>query len=734
MSSPTVNDAFRAALQHHQAGRYEQAEALYRLALENDPGNANLLHILGVLMHQMGRNSQSIDLIKQAIQADPSVPDFHNNLGNVLRVCNRTDEAIAEFRAALSLNPDYAEAQANLASALHDQGNYDQAIEAFAAALRLRGDVPEIYNNLGITLQAKNDLPRAIDSFAKALQLNPNYVEAHHNLASALAAASRFDEAENHFNIALKLAPDFHEAHLHLANLLHRRGKLDQAESSLRQLIKLDPNYLPAHNNLANLLRDQGRFDEAIKTAESAIALRPDLPQPHLSLGLLLQSIGRYTDAIGRFETALTLRPDDPASHALLAGALKDAGLIDKAIAEYRKALELNPQFLPAHDHLLIALQYDPNSDANQSTQEERLWLRHHVSNIKQLPPAPKDRSPNRRLRIGYVAPFYFRDARLLLPIFSDHDHTNFEIFAYNTTARSDNTTKQFQQSCDAWRDAARLSDDQLASQIRSDQIDILVDLAGHHPGNRLPVFARRPAPGQLSFPISPAPIDLPFIDRLITDPQLDPSQENLLIPHYFCYRPPADAPPIPQAPFLTTGHVTFGCINELASLSAPTLALWREVLQAVDKSTLLLNIPDPASRQRLIDTINLPGRLQFTDQNPLTRIDIALDTTPHNGSLSTCDTLWMAIPTITLIGTTPTSRLGSSLLTSANLPDLIASTPTQYIQLARDLATNHQRLSNLRSNLRANLSSSPLCDALTHARTLESAYRLAWTQLATGN
>jgi protein O-GlcNAc transferase len=740
MKGPTVHDAFQAGLQHHQAGRFEQAESLYRLALENDPKNADVLHILGVLLHQSGRNAESIDLLRRAIEINPAVPDFHNNLGNVLRAWNRVDEAVIEFRAALAIHNEYVEAHANLGSALHDQGKFDEAIEAYAAALRLRSDVPEIYNNLGITLQTKGDAPRAVDAFREAIRLKPDFVEAHHNLASALQASGQLDAAENQFSIAVRQAPEFHEARLHLANLLHSRGKIEPAEAQLRKLIELNPQYVPAYNNLANVLIDMGRADEAIRVSEKAIEIQPNLPQPHVSLGKALQLAGRVDDAIGCFHNAMSLRPEDAAIHDHLGSALLDAGLVQEAIGEFGVAVQMQPAFVRADDHRLVALHLHPDYNAQRLDEEHRAWARRHADPLHgQIPAHANDRSPERPLRIGYVSPD-FREhptGRFLLPLFASHNRNQFHLIAYSDVRTADGVTKELQSHTDEWHEVRGMADAKLVELIRSHSVDVLVDLSLHGPGNRMLTFARKPAPVQITCLGYPSTTGLNTVDYRITDTTIGSSiEKDLLVPGYFCYRPPVGAPEVGELPALSAGHSRFACLEHVSKISAVTLKLWREILDNVANSTLALSVPDGQARGRIIEAIGDSRRIEFSNWSPfpdylraLNRVDIALDTVPFNASVMTCDALWMGVPVITLTGETSVGRAGASILSSAGVPELIAQSSEQYVQIARELAEDRKKLSALRSSLRTQLSRSRLCDALSYTRDLEAAYRTAWRQ-----
>jgi len=333
---------------------------------------------------------------------------------------------------------------------------------------------------------------------------------------------------------------------------------------------------------------------------------------------------------------------------------------------------------------------------------------------------------------------------RFLVPLFSHHDHAQFEIHCYSGVRQPDEITARLKGYCDHWHDTAGVSDERLAEQIRLDHIDILLDLSMHMAHNRLLVFARKPAPVQATWLAYVGSTGLSAIDYRLSDPYLDPpgetehyAEQTIRIPSYWCYEP-QQSPPVSSLPAAGAGFITFGCLNNFCKVSLPTLKLWSEVLQKVDRSRLLIH-SQPGSHldatlrtfaERGID----PSRIAFAGFVPLEaylmqhqQMDIALDTTPYAGGTTTCDALWMGVPTVTLSGKTAVGRGGASLLSNLGLTDLIARTPEQYVQIAIDLANDMPRLTQLRLTLRQRMEQSPLMDAPKFARNIEAAYRQMW-------
>jgi predicted O-linked N-acetylglucosamine transferase (SPINDLY family) len=367
----------------------------------------------------------------------------------------------------------------------------------------------------------------------------------------------------------------------------------------------------------------------------------------------------------------------------------------------------------------------------------------------------PNDRSPDRRLRIGYVSPDFNAHpvGRFMLPILSHRDRRRVEIFCYANVRIEDDLTGLLRRHADVWRDTNAFSDAELAERIREDRADILVDLSLHTGRNRLLVFARKPAPVQATYLSYPGTSGLETMDFRITEPQLDPSvaqehysERSIRLPRtYWCFQPPGDAPPVAPPPVLTAGRVTFGCLNQFCKISRPAWDVWCRILQSVPNSRLVLLAPEGSSRDLARQIISArgvdPKRVDFVgrvfmgaylDRHRL--IDVALDPFPFTGGTTTCDALWMGVPTVTLRGATAVSRGGASILTNVGLPEMIADTHEQYVEIASKLAGDHDRLSALRSSMRQRMLASPLMDAAHFTDDLEDAYRTMWLNWLASN
>jgi predicted O-linked N-acetylglucosamine transferase (SPINDLY family) len=342
---------------------------------------------------------------------------------------------------------------------------------------------------------------------------------------------------------------------------------------------------------------------------------------------------------------------------------------------------------------------------------------------------------------------------RNIQPLLAHHDHQQFEVFCYADMRVVDDLTTELTGYADHWCNTVDLSHEALAQKIRSDTIDILVDLNLHLANDRLPVFARRPAPVQVAFAGYPGTTGLRAIDYRLTDPYLDPpgenddfySEESIRLPHSFwCYAPREDIG-VNELPAATTGIVTFGCLNNFVKVNVPVLQLWGQVLQAVPGSRLLLSAPEGRGRTRALATFEglgiEPSRVEFVVKTShrdyllhYHRIDIMLDTFPYNGHTTSLDALWMGVPVITLAGCHAVARAGLSQLTNVGFPDGIAASPAEYVERARLLAANLKGLAQLRGELRQRMEASPLMDAVGFTRGIESAYQSMWECWRTRN
>jgi predicted O-linked N-acetylglucosamine transferase (SPINDLY family) len=707
------------ALAHHQAGRLQQAEAIYRRILQAQPDDADALHLLGVVAHQRGEHEAAVTRIRHAIRINPRIAEYHNNLGEALRALGQLPAATAAYQEALRLRTDSAEAHNNLGLALYQQGELVRAEMSLQRAVTLKPD-PETFCNLGNVFRDQAAWDDAIAAYERALTFDPEFPEALNNCGAAL----------------------------------RHRGKATEAVELFKRAIALRPDYAEAYYNLGLVLDDQGHRTDAVTAYRRAIAIKSNFAEAHYNLGLALQMEGELGQAIAAYQQALRFKPKDHEIENNLGHALLAQGKLTEAIAAFRKALALKPDFAAAHSNLLVCLNYCPNTTPTDVFAEHLAWGQRHAAALDATSaPYTNPRKPHRRLRIGYLSPDFRTHsvAFFIEPILATHDRDNYEIFCYANVTHPDVVTKRLQAFADYWRDIVRLSDEEAVRVIREDDIDVLVDLAGHTAGNRLLIFARQPAPVQVGYLGYPNTRGLAAMDYWLSDVYADPVgqidqyyvEKVVRLPRGFnCYRPLLDFPEVGPLPAPRAGHTTFGSFNNVSKISEPVITCWAEILMRVPTACLLLKaraLADEQTRDRLRqafavqgiapERIEMIGRVASSAEHLAlyNRVDIGLDTFPYNGHTTTCEALWMGAPVITLAGQTHAGRVGVSLLTHAGLPELIAGSCEAYAELAVELASDPDRLQSLRRLLRRQIQHSPLTDAKGFAQDVEAAYRGMW-------
>ena len=541
--------------------------------------------------------------------------------------------------------------------------------------------------------------------------------------AAECAAAGNHAAAAELYRESLDLQPQDARIWCNFGAELNASGRTAEAELAYRRALELRPEFAHAWYNLGALLQEKGAFDEAEQCYRSAVPYVEAESDHDLwvllrnNLGLLLQNLGRQQDAI----------------------------------AWYRRALAEQPQECGLHSNLLFVLNSLPDTEPQRVLEEHRAWAQRFAD---PLAPAPEQHDnaldPGRALRIGYVSADFRQHAvaYFLEPVLRHHRHEHFEIFCYSNTARPDANTQRLREWSDHWRDVTALDDERAARLVRADRIDILIDLSGHTDGNRLLLFARKPAPIQMTWLGYHGSSGLAAMDYRITDPYVDPPgaaetcyRERLLrLPQTMvCYQPPVEAPVVNALPALERGHVTFGSFNSFAKLNGETLRAWARMLARLPGARLRVRgVPAGVSFGRLLaifaaegvaaERIDAIGRLPYRDYlAQYLQADLALDPYPYNGSTTTLESLWMGIPVITLAGAAGLSRCAASHLSNAGLPDLIARSWDDYLRIGLELAADIPRIAQLRAGLRERMRASPLLDAARFTAELEALYSRAW-------
>jgi predicted O-linked N-acetylglucosamine transferase (SPINDLY family) len=658
------------------------------------------------------------------------------------------------YRQILDVEPNHPDALHLLGVAAHLQGNQPLAMDYIRRALAVKPDAAPFHSNLGLCYQALKQPDRAIACWRRAVELEPDYADALNNLGTALTEQGKLDEATACCRRAIELQPAFAEAHNSLGIALKAQGKLEEAVACYQQVLVLKPNYAEACNNLANALYALGDLDAAEACYRRALTLKPDYAEGFNNLGNVLRELGRLDEAGACWRRALEIKPDYAEAHNNAGNIFREQGKLEEAFACYRRALLEKPDYPLAHGNLLAAMQYRGDITLSALAEAHAEWDRKHAAPLRAAWRSHENvRDPDRRLRLGFVSPDFGRHpvGYFLIRAWENLDRGQCQIVAYSDRKVEDDFTPRFQAAATAWQVVFGRSDEQLAEQIRADAVDILFDLSGHTASNRLLVFARKPAPIQISWigyegTTGLTAMDYLLADRFVVSPGTERYyQERVLrLPEgYVCYEPSSLAPPVGPLPALDAGRVTFGSFNNPAKITPQVVAVWAAILGRVAGSRLVLKyrgLDDAGTRRHFqglfaehgvaADRLELAGWSDFADMlQQYGRLDVALDPFPFSGSATTCEALWMGVPVITCPGETFASRHSLSHLSNIGLLETIAGDHDQYVDLAVGLAGDLPRLAAIRAGLRSQMAAGALCDGSRLARNLMVCLRDVWRQ-----
>jgi predicted O-linked N-acetylglucosamine transferase (SPINDLY family) len=583
----------------------------------------------------------------------------------------------------------------------------------------------------------------------EAVILQPRDAVLWTTLGVACFEAGSIDRAERSYGRALELDPGNAKALSNLGMILQIRGRYGDAELRYREAVDCAPDLGQAWFNLGTLTSEQGRHSDALECFRRAVQCAPEQAEWHAALGLAYHLNGEPQNALPSLQTAIELEPTSAVSHESLGRYLFDLGNAESSLAEFRLAVELDPARQSAQSNFLFALNYVPRITPEEVFKEHLAWARRCAARRAERQ-WPNDASPGRKLHVGYVSPDFKNHAvaYFIEPVLAVHDRTQFEVFCYADLVTEDAVTERLRRAGGTWLGVADWTDERLAGRIREDRIDILVDLAGHSAGGkRMLMFAGKAAPVQISWLGYLNTTGLEAMDYRISDWHACPadweryhSERLIRMPDsQWCYAPLAEAPDVGPLPARKRGGVTFGSAHNIVKISPRVIETWGRLLRNVPESRLIMVVPRPAHlADRILESFRRNGveaeRIELIDKLSVVdflslhnRIDINLDAFPYSGGTTTCHSLWMGVPVVTLAGQTMPSRGGASLLSVVGLSELIALDEEQYVAIAAALARDLDRLEELRRGLRERVARSPLTDAARFTRELEAAYREAW-------
>lgn len=612
---------------------------------------------------------------------------------------------------------------------------------------------------LGQVCGMQNAHADAEQAFAQAARLNPRSVDAQAYLGLACMQQGKDEQAIIAFKAALDIQPRLVMALANLVALLHKLERQREALPYQERWLTAEPNNSSAHYAAAVLYQTLHQLPAARQHYEQVLALGAtgvSIYSTYLNLGVVCYGLRDFEAAITYGRQALAIKSARETERAVsyynIGNAQKEQGKHDEAIASFEQALKLDPAFAEAHSNILFCMNYGSGHDAQQIYARHIEWAGRHAAHYASNEPHGNVPDPSRTLRIGYVSAD-FREHPVgffLEAVLQHHTAANCEIYCYSNSTQEDVVTDRLRAHVTHWRQISKLDDAAAAALIRADGIDILVDLSGHTAGHRLLVFARKPAPLQISWMGYCNTTGLSNIDYLLADANIIPSdttqqfsEQVLRLPgSYLCYVAPDYAPDVTPPPSIASGYVTFGCFNNLSKVTEAILMLWAEILRRVPDARFILKakqLSDPVVQQRYRDWFSAQGIAaervvldgRYLDHAALLNyygaLDIALDTHPYSGVTTTCEALWMGVPVVTLAGEQFISRNSAALIANVGLNKLTASKPQQYVEIAVALADDRAHMAELRHAQRARFKNSPLGNAPLFVRQLEAAYRNVW-------
>jgi len=736
--------AFANQLEQLVILRATMRERMRASPVMDGPGFARVVEDAFQMMYATWCNQKQLESSQPVAPTMPTAQE--NTLLDTLFTQGFVADAEAHARTLTARYPNSGSSWKMLGAILQQQGKIADALMPSEKAVQLLPTDAEALSNFGAALQSLARPSEAEHYLRRALQHQPGFAEAHNNLGNALKDQTRLTEAEQHFRAALQIKPTWAEAYSNLATTLQEMDRLDEAESHHRHALTLKPNNAGLHNNLGITLKQKGDFPGAESCYRSAIAINAGWSETHNNLGLMLHSQGRLVEARDAYLQALAIDPSFADAQGNLGVTLAYLSDFEGATSRSNLALALHRDPRVAWEQRLYSFSYHPDFSAAQIYREFEGWGERFPMPMTNF--ARHDRTPGRRLRIGYVSPDFRRHTSrfYFLPLFAHHNPVIVELFAYSNVRHDDTFTEQFKSVFDHWRPIRHLDDAAAAQLIRDDRIDILVDCCNHMLDDRLGVFTHKPAPIQATWLGAAWTTGLKMVDYVLTDPIMSPegtltSEQVVQLPHFFvAYQPPEVTAEVVPPPHRKNGYITFGYSGRTERLNHRTFKTWGEILRRLPTAKLMLDygpFADPPTQAYYttvmgnhgVDTSRVVMRRSVNIFEGLGDIDILLDCFPHSGGTMLFDALWMGIPALTLAGRPPVGLIGTSLMTNLGLPEWVARSEEEYVEKACIFAAQSEVLVTLRATMRERMRASPVMDGPGFARGVEDAFQMMYAK-----
>jgi predicted O-linked N-acetylglucosamine transferase (SPINDLY family) len=709
-----IGREFARGQAYHRFGDLAEAQAAYRRVLKKSPNHFDALHMLGVCEHLSGNSEAAVRLLNRALLVDPQSVAARCDLAVLLIVLRRLDEALVSCDRAIAVKPDFV-------VAYYHRGNVLMGLRRFADA---------------------------VASFDQVIALDPHHADALNNRGNALHELGKFAEAVASYDLAVTLKPS------HALALANRGAAFKELRQAVRAISDFDaalalaPDQANSWTNRGGVLLFLGRRDEALASYDKALSINPKLSEAWLGRANVLMLNSRVADALAACHNALAIEPRSALALAQIGQCHARLGDAETAVSFYDRALAIKPNDEAALTNRIFALDFSEASGFGQHQAARSEWWRQIGSNIsaRHPPQHENDRDPTRRIVLGYVSADFRKHSAAFTfrPVLENHDKARFEVICYSGYPTEDAVTASFRNVADQWRDASQWSNDQLRDCIRADKVDILIDLSGHTSGNRLRVFAGKPAPIQVTAWGHATGTGLPTIDYLFSDSVAIPAEFRHLfaeqihdLPCLIIVEPPPAELRWLEPPMASNGYVTYGALNRISKISDAAVAVWAKILLSDVTSRLLIKhrlLDDASVRRLLLERFARHGipseRIAFEGSTSrevhlatYQRVDICLDPFPHGGGVTTWEALYMGVPVVAQLGNGVAARAAGAILSSVGMADWVAADDDQYVAIA--LGATADRLGTIRSELSSRIECR--CSPAEYTRTVEAAYRTMW-------
>ncbi|GAQ83123.1 N-acetylglucosamine transferase [Klebsormidium nitens] len=763
-----------ACLQQQQQPR--AAFACFVGALALDPLNVQALTWCGLFYTEEGHLMEGIEAFRKALVLQPDFAEAKEHLAIVLtdlgtrfKLAGNAQEGIQRYYEAIEVNPRCAPAYYNLGVVYSEMGQYAHALSFYEKAAQLRPLYAEAHCNMGVIYKDRGDLLAAIACYERCLMVAPNFTIARNNLAIALTDLGTKVKLDGNLQQGIAYYKRALVYNSHYADAMYNLGvaygemlNFDMAIVMYELALHFNPQCAEACNNLGVIYKDRDNLDRAVECYTMALRIKPSFSQSLNNLGVVYTVQGKMDAALTMIQAALAASPSYSEAYNNLGVLHRDAGNIPAAIKAYEQCLSLDPDSRNAGQNRLLALNYIHGGEDDSLFEAHRDWGRRFSTLFPKFDTWPNEKDPERPLVIGYISPDYFTHSvsYFIEAPLTHHDPQKYKVVIYSAVVKADAKTLRFREAVVArggvWKDVYGVDEKLVAQAVRSDGVDILVELTGHTANNKLGVAACKPAPVQVTWIGYPNTTGLSTVDYRITDELADPSttkqrhiETPLRLPRCFlCYTPSLEAGPVAPTPALSNNFVTFGSFNNLAKITPRVLKLWARILKALPGARLVVKCKPFSCRsisERFMASLEAEGvdpvrvdllpliLLNHDHMQSYALMDISLDTFPYAGTTTTCESLYMGVPCVTMAGGTHAHNVGVTLLKQLGLECLTAHSPDEYVTTAVRLASDIPRLAAMRAGMRDRMLTSPLCDGPSFVRDLESAYRKVWRNYCAG-